>query len=53
MNLYLCFPLISGTILITLALVVLIPQGLWLYLAGLILGVMAVTFSIFCMLGNE
>ncbi len=53
MNLYLCFPLVLGTILITLSLVALIPQGMWLFLAGLVFGVVAVTYALIAMWAIE
>ena len=53
MNLYLCILAIIATVIVTLSLVVLIPNGMWFYLISLSFGVVALTVSSVCMLVNK
>ena len=46
MNLYLCILAIVATVIVTLSLVVLIPNGMWLYLIALIFGVVTLTYTV-------
>ena len=49
MNLYLTPLAILGSVIITLSLVALIPNGMWFYLGSLIFGTAALNIAIVCM----
>jgi hypothetical protein len=53
MNLYLSALAVLGAVIITLSLVALIPNGMWLYLISLIFGTAILTISVICTIGDE